>query len=84
MTAIQLDEQTVQALKAQAAARGLTVEEYLRELAMLHVNAEVEQDGENAAQDFDRALDELFAADSRTLPDADLTYSRQDIYLDHD
>jgi hypothetical protein len=38
----------------------------------------------DAARDFDAALDELFASDSRPLPAVPLTYTREDIYLDHD
>ena len=37
-----------------------------------------------SAREFDRALDELFAADTRKLPSLPLTYSRQDIYADRD
>jgi hypothetical protein len=40
--------------------------------------------GASSAADFDSALEELFAADTRRLPAVPLTYSRQDIYFDQD
>ena len=40
--------------------------------------------GNSSAADFDDALEELFAADTRRLPAVPLTYSRQDIYFDQD
>jgi len=40
--------------------------------------------GSHSAADFDDALDELFAGDTRKLPAMALTYSREDIYHDHD
>lgn len=43
-----------------------------------------EGNGIDAVGDFDNALDELFAADTRKLPSVPLTYSRDDIYSDHD
>lgn len=92
MATIQVDEGTVAALKSQAAAHGLTVDEYLRRLAVLHENAavapisagSVQTDASKATDEFDRTLDELFAGDNRALPETALTYSREDIYLDHD
>jgi hypothetical protein len=38
----------------------------------------------SAVADFDHALDDLFAADSRNLSASSLTYGREDIYIDHD
>ena len=40
--------------------------------------------GAASPEEFDRALEELFAGDSRKLPATALTYSREDIYIDHD
>jgi hypothetical protein len=35
-------------------------------------------------EEFDQALDQLFAADREPLPESELTYSRNDIYHDRD
>jgi len=37
-----------------------------------------------SAADFDQAIDELFAGDTRKLPCTPLTYPRNDIYFEHD
>lgn len=40
--------------------------------------------GRQTPDDFDNALNELFAGDTRKLPPVPLAYSRDDIYLDQD
>ncbi len=83
---IHIEDQTAQALKAQAQARGLSLEEFLHRIAEGAPVSAVPENGSaiDAVRDFDAALDELFAADSRKLPSVPLTYTREDIYLDHD
>jgi hypothetical protein len=88
MAAIELEQQTVEALKERAAARGLTLEAFLRQVATgLEAPAAASAaapSARDAVRDFDAALDELFAADTRRLPPLTLTYTREDIYADHD
>jgi hypothetical protein len=40
--------------------------------------------GVQSPADFDDALDQLFASDTRRLPPVPNTLSREDIYFDHD
>ncbi len=83
---IEIADQTARALTAQAQACGLSLEEYLRRVAEGAPVSAVPGNGsaEDAARDFDAALDELFAGDSRKLPRVPLTYTREDLYSDHD
>jgi len=55
------------------------VSELVEEVAARGEDARVQ-----SPADFDSALDELFASDTRKLPAVPLTYSRDDIYTDHD
>ena len=86
VVAIHIEEQTAAMLEAQARASGLSLEEFLRRLAGGVPIAPAFEGGSatDAARDFDAALDELFAGDSRRLPSVPLTYTREDIYSDHD
>lgn len=81
---IEIEEQTADVLKAQADARGLSLDQFLRQMAGGIQESCVAPPGADAARDFDTALDELFAADPRQLPPLHATYSREDIYIDHD
>jgi hypothetical protein len=80
---IELEDQTVAALAAQAKLRGLSVDQYLRRIAGVDALEPLHQ-GAEAVVVFDAALDELFAGDTRLLPPMPLSYSRDDIYFDHD
>jgi hypothetical protein len=78
---IQLDDKTVEALTAQAAARGLSLEGYLRFLA--GNGDSVPANGAMALADQERLLDQLSKgiAGIPTLPDS---FSRTDVYFDRD
>ena len=76
MTSIQLDDGTAKALTAIAAARQMTVEQYLRSL----VDNDMALLENSSAAEFDRELEPLLF-DGPSLP-AD--FSRADIYADHD
>jgi hypothetical protein len=84
--AIHLEEQTVRQLRERATARGLSLEQYLDELARLAPNGHASQasDAKDAVKEYDAALDELFSADTRKMHTGTSTYSREDIYFDHD
>ena len=81
---IHLEDRTAEALQARADALGLSLDQYIRQIA--EQDAAVPRNGsvEQACEDFDAALDELFANESQSLPATSLTYSRDDIYLEHD
>jgi hypothetical protein len=81
---IRIEDQIARALEAEAKARGMSLEEFLQQLAEGARTSTGQVSPPNAAGDFDAALDELFAGDSRSLPSAAQTYSREDIYADHD
>ncbi len=83
---IQVDEQTVADLQAQASARGLALEMYLQELFEKSAKTEGASavSPSDAVRDFDTALDELFAAEAEYVPPINVPDSREDIYDDHD
>lgn len=85
MTTLQIDDNLAATLLAQARARGLSLERYLQLVAEIQAPAIVPGGkSTDSVRDFDAALDELFAADTRSLPADSSNHSRQDIYVDHD
>jgi hypothetical protein len=85
MTTLQIDDKLAASLLAQARARGLSLERYLQLLTEAQAPA-VAPIGETAdsVRQFDAAIQELFAADTRDLPADSSTHPREEIYLDHD
>jgi len=83
---IQIEDDTVEALRAQAEAQGLSLEQYVQVIlrGAKASNSVSSESPMEAVVDFDEALDQLFASDTRKLPSVASTYSRQDIYGDHD
>ena len=73
--------ETAQLLAAQAAASGLTIDEYLRRLLGAIGTAPV---AAQASLDEFMADMEALAEGTDHLPPTGLTYSREDIYFDHD
>lgn len=86
ITSIQLEQETLEALQANAAAQGLTLSEYLQSFAKNRVVAPTP--GTNGAAgtvaEFDALLDEFFEQNPRKLPSLPDIFSRGDIYIDHD
>jgi len=90
---------TAAMLSAQAAARGLSIDEYLKNLlglvngesasrfSMAEFETDMETFAEGAKQmnlaEIDRILDEL-AEGGENLPPLPSNFSREDIYFDHD
>lgn len=77
MKHIELDDQTAQILNAEAAARGLSVAEYVRTLVPPRPNG---HENPPSLDELDAELEEL-ALDLQTLPS---DFSRADIYDEHD
>jgi hypothetical protein len=75
MTTINIDDKTADALKAIASSKGVTVEEYLRDLVSDRKPSSVSV-GED--EQFDRELEQL-SFDGPSLPG---DFSRADIYVD--
>ena len=82
MTTLQIDDSIARALRAEAEARGLTLDAYLGEIARLHSAERL--GGAGGVEEFEAAMDELFRGDARKLPAIKSTYSREEIYFDHD
>lgn len=76
MENIQLHESVAAALKAQARAQGISLEEYLRRLAGSSAGAE----STTSSNEIERLLDEA----SVPGPDTVAIHSRADVYRDHD
>jgi len=77
----EIKSETAEMLAAQAKARGLSVDEYLKSLLGV-------TNGENVTPvptlaEFEADM-EAFADGTEHLPASSITYSREDIYLDHD
>jgi hypothetical protein len=80
---IHLEDQIAQALQAQAEATGLSLEEFVRRV--LSDAAPIGSAASTGAgvADFDQALDNLFTSTPAGVEIAS-TWSRSDIYNDHD
>jgi Uma2 family endonuclease len=80
MVTIQIHESVANRLAAQAKAEGLTIEDYLARVAMMHSIGSTGALPRLTVEEFDRLLDEESSSDSTYQG----TFSRADIYLDHD
>lgn len=74
-----ISAETAQHLITQAAANGLSVDDYLKYLPGLENTALPESDPDEFLADL-----ELLAEGTEHIPSSDLTWSRKDIYFDHD
>jgi hypothetical protein len=85
MTTVKLEvnEDVGRVLLERATAAGMTLDEYLTDRLQLHPVGRAPSASELSDEEFDRVLDELAAElpDHATLP---VTFSRADIYSDHD
>ena len=78
----QIAPEIVQALIAQATTSGLSVNEYLRRL--LGLTNDTDDELMDATLDAFMADMEALAEGTEHLPPSTITYSREDIYFDHD
>jgi hypothetical protein len=81
-----LDDETLDALAKRARSAGLSIEDYLRTMVGLSPVQSTPRavSGPGAVEDLNAALDDLFASEPSPIPATDLTYSRNQIYDDHD
>jgi hypothetical protein len=85
MTTLMLDDNLVARLKTRADAEGVGVEQYLARLLEQVPSATLGEAPLSGADDLDAFLDEFFAQNPEKLPAHDeRSYSREDIYFDHD
>lgn len=83
-TSIEIAPETIQTLIAQAAASGLSADDYLRQLLGIANGTQ------SAPSTSDESLNEFMAdlealsEGTEHLPPSTSTYSREDIYFDHD
>ncbi|MGE0132729.1 MAG: hypothetical protein AB7U82_32020 [Blastocatellales bacterium] len=78
---IQIQQDLADAIFAEAEAKGLSVDDYLRSL-IAGSNGQPEA-GQMSLAEIDKVLDEL-SAGTDNVPALPLTFSREDIYFDHD
>ena len=87
-TTIAIDRTTVAALEAQAAAKGLSLQAYLRVIAGNGIGHDTgagpPQPSAAVVAEFDEVLDEFFKQNPRTLPPLPPAFSRADVYDDRD
>lgn len=77
----QISPETLKTLENQAASLGLTPDEYLRRL-LPESEKELALRPDVADEEFDNDM-AVFAEGTDDLPKRNLTYSREDIYFDH-
>ena len=80
---LSIDAQTEARLRRMANDAGKDLTAYVAEIVQ-HAAAAQAIKGAHSPIDFEKALDDLFSGDARKLPPVPLTYSREDIYFDHD
>ncbi len=78
---LEITDETVSLIESYAKHAGMTVEEYLRSLLPSTEN-DLGLSAETSAKDFDRDM-EAFAETSGNSAPYSGTYSREDIYADH-
>ncbi len=81
---IKMDRKTAKALEAQAKLRGLSLKDYLQQLASGGRNGKRSREFISTGNELDEALDEFFAAHPEKLPALPKDFGRADIYNDHD
>jgi hypothetical protein len=78
MTVIELEDQTAQTLRAQAKARNLPLDTFLKHLA--EASTPLNAPSGIPVADFDRLID----SEAGNYPSLPASFSRTDIYDDHD
>ncbi len=81
MTTIKIEQRTAEILKAKAEASGLSLDAYLR--LMAETGDGIEPSSEMAAAEIDAVLDDLARGGEGVSP-LPASFSREDIYFDHD
>ena len=80
---IEIKPETAELLARQAKARGLSVSDYVKSLLDMVEQTPLAVPDPGSDVDFDAAM-EFFANGTEHLPPYSGTYSREDIYFDHD
>ncbi len=80
---LKIDSETAEMLAAQARARGLSVDEYLKELLEPTSEPRINAPSTRSDAEFEAAM-EVFAEGTDDVQPYTGTYSREDIYFDHD
>lgn len=81
LATIQIEQRLADSIFAAAQARGLSIGDYLR--VLLVQDNDPPQAAQLSLSEVDRLLDEL-SAGTEHIPVLPLTFSRADIYFDHD
>lgn len=77
-TTIELDDKVAAALRAEADLRGVSLSDFLRDVAIS--GTAVNRPAELSEEEFERTIDEI-SDNSGVLPK---DFDREDIYFDHD
>lgn len=83
MATIEIDQHTAEMLRAKAEARGLSLDDYLRLLAEIDAPNIDATNPRVTLNGIDQILDEL-AQGGESLSPLPVSFSRKDIYFDHD
>ena len=83
-TPAEIGPEIIQTLMTQAAAHGLSVNDYLKQLLGVTNGALPAPSASDESLDEFMADLEALAEGTEHLPPSTLTYSREDIYFDHD
>ena len=83
MATIEIDQHTAETLRAKAEAMGLSLDDYLRLLAEIDAPNIDAANPRVTLNGIDRILDEL-AQGGESLKPLPVSFSRKDIYFDHD
>jgi hypothetical protein len=83
-TTVRIDRETAAALEARAAARGLSLETYLRVIAGCVGGGAARPYPGAAADEFDKAMDKYFRQHPGKLPPLPWHFTRPDVYHDRD
>jgi hypothetical protein len=81
LATIQIEQSLANMISAEALARGISIDEYLRGLISNGDNQL--REGQMSLSEIDQVLDELSAGTDH-IPALPPTFSREDIYFDHD
>lgn len=84
MVTLEIEDKVADALKTQARARGVSLQRYLQLIVELQPLMTPKPESTGTIEEFDAALNELFSTDPRPLPKVSSSYSREDLYCDHD
>ena len=83
LATIQIKQSLANVIAEEAQAKGVSIDEYLENLLGLKGEAQIALSKSYDLDEFRKAM-EAFSEGTEHLPASGITYSREDIYFDHD